>query len=213
MLLVLISVLTSCSLLRGAGGSEVSASRSAELGASQAYVRPGDRVALHIWNEEEMTDTFAVAESGLVTLPKLGPVQVGNKTVSQLQDSLLVAYSEYLQNPSVDVVVLRRVGVIGEVKQPGLYLADLTMTLPDLIARAGGITEAGNPNDITLLRGPEEIRFGAGDRSRLGLTEIQSGDQIIVGQRSYIARNPLFAISSGLGILSFIMTQLIPALK
>lgn len=175
-----------------------------ETAAADVFVRPGDQVALHIWNEPEMSDTFSVASDGLVTLPRLGAVRVDGRSVREIETELREAYSEYLHNPSVDVVVLRRVGVIGEVKFPGLYLADLTMTLPDLIARAGGATPAGNPNDITLFRGSREFHFGADDRERLALTDIQSGDQIVIGERSFFARNSLAVVSTAVPVLTLI---------
>jgi protein involved in polysaccharide export with SLBB domain len=44
----------------------------------------------------------------------------------------------------------RRVSVVGEVREPGIYLADLTMTLPDIIARAGGVTEKDFHGAMTM---------------------------------------------------------------
>ena len=53
----------------------------------------------------------------------------------------------------------------------------------DLIALAGGITEAGNPNDITLYRGAAQFSLGSNNREQLAMTDLQSGDQIIIGER------------------------------
>ena len=209
-IIVPILLSASCTAL---GMTEPAPLPPAQGSAELSLVRPGDRVALRIWNEPEMSDTFWVSESGIVTLPRLGAVEVTNKTVAELQDSLRVAYQKYLHNPSVDVVVLRRIGVTGGVRSPGLYMADLTMTIPDLIALAGGITEAGNPNDITLYRGAAQYDLGSDDRERLAMTDLQSGDQIIIGERGFIARNPLVAVSTGLTVLSVVLTQLIPALQ
>src|SRR5690606_7662871 len=134
--------------------------------SAAARIQPGDQVSLRIWNEPEMSDTFHVAETGEVVLPKLGVVRVTDLSASAARDSLQRAYAEFLRNPSVEVTVLRRVGVQGDVRKPDLYLVDLTMTLRDVIARAGGITEYGNPRRIEIVRGGERIPIGEGEGSR-----------------------------------------------
>src|SRR5690606_6598178 len=124
-----------------------------------ARVHPGDRIALKIFEEEEMSDTFNVAGNGEAILPKLGAVPVAGADVAQLQDSLRTAYARYLRSPAVEVTVLRRVGIHGEVNEPGLYLVDLTMTLRDLVAEAGGITETGDAKKISIDRGDQRLHF------------------------------------------------------
>lgn len=159
-----------------------------------------------------MSDTFTVTETGEVTLPRLGVVPVTDREIATLQDSLRSAYAEFLRNPSVEVRILRRVAAVGEVKQPGIYWIDLTMNVPDLIARAGGFTEAGDPNEIWLVRGPERIRFTRAMGERLMSAELRSGDQVLVGQRGFFARNPLAAISSAITIIGYFVTVILPAL-
>lgn len=170
------------------------------LGAA-AMPRPGDRVELKIWNEPEMNGSFLISETGEVILPRLGSVQVANLPVGALQDSLRKAYAVYLRNPSVEVVVLRRIGVLGEVRQPGIYLADLTVGLPEIIARAGGYTEAGNPRNIVIVRDGQRIRYGRDGDSEISVAELQSGDQVLVRSRSALARNPIAWIGGALGII------------
>jgi polysaccharide biosynthesis/export protein VpsN len=179
--------------------------------AAEPTIRPGDRVLLRIWNEPAMSDTFTVARTGEVTLPRLGAIQVEGRRILALQDSLRTAYSVYLRNPSVEVTVLRRVSVLGEVKQPGLYLADLTMSLPEVIARAGGPTEAGNPDHVTVLRGTERLTFGRGDRERLLVAQLESGDQVVVGRRSFLARNSWAVVTTAMTLGGYILAIVLPA--
>jgi polysaccharide biosynthesis/export protein len=207
---LLVALLPAALPAQAAAGS----ASAAEIAISaEPRVRPGDRVVLKIWNEPEMSDTFTVAQTGEVTLPRLGVMPVGGQAITTLQGSLREAYAAYLRNPSVEVIVLRRVAVLGEVKQPGIYLADLTMSLPDVIARAGGATEAGNPQNVTVVRGAERLRFGGRDRERLFVAQLESGDQVIVGRRSFLARNPLATITSAVTLAGYVMTVIIPNLK
>lgn len=201
--------LTGCGGARGQTGVlEPSAGSAAD-----APVRPGDQVVLEIWNEPAMSDTFAVAERGELILPKLGGMSVHDRSVGELQDSVRAAYSKFLRNPSVRITVLRRIGISGAVRQPGVFLIDLTNTLPDLITRAGGLVESANPNDIVIHRGAERLRYRANDRRKFVAAELLSGDQIFVGHRNFIQRNPLAVITTIVPLVGYLVTVIIPALK
>jgi protein involved in polysaccharide export with SLBB domain len=138
---------------------------------------------------------------------------VQDREIATLELWLREAYSAYLRNPSVEITVLRRVSVLGEVKQPGVYMADLTMSLPDMIARAGGATDDGDPRNVTVLRGSERLRFAPRDRERLFMAQLESGDQVIVGKRSFLARNPMATIYPVITLAGYIMTVILPNLK
>ena len=171
--------------------------------AAAAQIRPGDQVSLRIFREPDLGGVFTVGDGGEVVLPRLGRMVVTEMSAVALQDSLLTAYATYLRNPAVEVTVLRRIGVHGEVRRPDIYMADLTMTLRDVIARAGGVTEAGNPNNIVIVRGNEELRLTSNEAARYATAELRSGDQIFVGRRSWIALNPYVAISTATGLVTF----------
>ena len=165
-------------------------------GNASAPVLPGDRVALRIWTEPEMSDTFAVDESGRLALPTLGIVPAAGRPAGALQDSLRTAYVGYVRDPSVRVSVLRRVSVLGEVVRPGVYLADLTMVMSDAIAMAGGLTEGADPGKIILQREGTQIRVSQRDGSEYNLAGLRSGDQIVVRPKSFWARNPAVVVST-----------------
>ncbi|MEX2526834.1 MAG: polysaccharide biosynthesis/export family protein [Gemmatimonadota bacterium] len=167
---------------------------------TRALVLPGDMIELEIWNEEDMSGEYTVDETGHVTLPNLGRFQVGHLTAGELRDTLLVAFSEYLRNPAVDITILRRIGVIGEVVEPTLYWVDLTMTVRDAIALAGGLTPQGNPGNVILVRGGERIEFKGADSAAMTTAELRSGDQIVVARKSWFALNAPWVISTGITV-------------
>jgi protein involved in polysaccharide export with SLBB domain len=179
----------------------------------EALPRAGDQVSVRIWNEPEISGTYPIQEDGEVVLPKLGAVRAVEHRIPALQDSLRSAYAAYLSNPSVEVVVLRRIRVEGEVRNPGMIMADLTMRLPEVIASAGGITEAGNPNNIVVIRGEQEIRYEARERTAFLAAELQSGDQVMVKRRSALARNPLGTSTAAMGALLTFVTVFLPAIR
>jgi protein involved in polysaccharide export with SLBB domain len=170
-----------------------------------ALIHPGDQVNVRIFREPELSGDFQVTESGEVVLPRLGRLSVSGMSVGALQDTLLSSYSQFLRNPSISVNVLRRVGIHGEVRRPDLYMLDLTVTLRDAIARAGGVTEAGNPRTIVIVRGEERIAVGGGEDARFLTADLRSGDQILVGRRTWMALNPAVAVTTATGLVSFVI--------
>lgn len=164
--------------------------------ASEARVLPGDQVALRIFREPEMSGAYPVAGNGEIVLPRLGRVVVTDLSAVELQDSLRTAYSHYLRNPAIEVTILRRIGVHGEVRRPDVYMVDLTTTLRDVLAKAGGVTEAGNLDRISIVRDGQEIRMGNRDSARVLAAELHSGDQIVVGRRSWLSLNALGLVST-----------------
>ena len=172
--------------------------------AGDVLVRAGDQIELNVYLEPEMSGTYTVGVNGEVFLPKLGPIPVADLPISVVEQSLRDGYSQFLKNPSVNLTVLRRVGIHGEVRSPNLYLVDATVTLRDVIAKAGGLTDQGDPRKVTLLRDGEEIVLPEYTRGLIG-ADLQSGDQIVVGRRNWFERNSLALATS---VPAFVLTLL-----
>jgi protein involved in polysaccharide export with SLBB domain len=199
-------------LLCLAGGACATWSASANVGllepggSGRAPLKAGDRMAVKVWSDSTISDTFVVTTSGELALPKIGVLQAGALGAEALQDSVRRAYTALVTDPAVQVSALRRVGVVGEVRQPGIYFSDLSMTIGDLIALAGGITESGSLGRITINRDTQQIRMDLrnGDAPIGG---IRSGDQVRVGMRSFWARNPGLLLSTITGLFYFAISR------
>ena len=198
--LVFAFALAGCSSRWGGASQVLLAPQMAQ--EEEALVNPGDRISLRVFEEEEMNAEYPVDEDGFVVLPKLGLVRVDTLSVRRLPGFLREAYTEYLRNPAVEVAVFRRIGVHGEVNEPTIYWLDITMTLRDAIAMAGGVTERGNPNRIMLVRGDDRFEFEGYGRSALLAVGLRSGDQIIVDRRSWLSLNAPFLISASISVVS-----------
>jgi polysaccharide biosynthesis/export protein len=157
--------------------------------SSERVLRAGDFVRLRIWREPDLSGEFQVDESGVVTFPKIGQVNVTRESPESLKDKLLTLYGVYLRNPSVEVTMLRRINVLGAVQKPGLYSVDPTMTIADALAAAGGATPMGDQHKIELVRDGVRISERINTGIRIGETPLRSGDQIFVPERSFIVRN------------------------
>jgi polysaccharide export outer membrane protein len=207
---VLLAAAGGCAHARGeaalAASLDASAAQVAER-ATAVDVAVGDRVRVKAWREPQYSDdALSVDASGEIVLPRVGPMRVTGLTIGILQDSVRARYAEYLRDPVVTVTVLRRVGLQGEVRAPGLYYVDPTTTLRDVIAQGGGLTEAANASRVEIVRGGRLVPVAGGARDRASLAELRSGDAIVVGRRSWLSRNAL-AVVSTLGLVVSVGVQ------
>ena len=170
---------------------------------------PGDAINVQVWREADLSGMFTVDDRGIVTMPLLGERDVTGLGPSELRDKLLSDYREYLQNPSIEVTILRRISILGEVRSPGLYPVDATVSLSDALALAGGLAPNANSNDIRLVRDQQMIRQDLDSATLIGVSDIRSGDQIVVGEKGWISRNPGAFFGSLIAAGAIITTALI----
>jgi polysaccharide export outer membrane protein len=152
-------------------------------------IQPGDKVRLRIWREPDLSGEFVVDESGIVVFPRLGRLEVRQLSADSLRALLVAHYSSSLRDPAVEVTVLRRVSVLGAVRNPGLYYVDPTITVAGVLALAGGVSPEGNQNRFDLLRGGERLQVRLSEQSGLADSSIEPGDQLWVPERSWLSRN------------------------
>ena len=170
--------------------------------AAVSRVHPGDVVRMAVWREPDYTGEYPVDARGRVILPQLGTMLVTGRTTEWLADSLTATYRRLLNNPSVSVTVLMRVTVLGEVGRPGFVQADATMSVGDLISQAGGLTPLANRDKIQLLRDGRVIVAALGPGTLLQRSPVQSGDQVFVPQRGWMARNGHYFLTGIISVAS-----------
>lgn len=196
-------------LLAACSSSPPPSTAPAESVRSDLGLRPGDAVRVQVWREDDLSGTFTVDDRGVVTLPLLGEREVAGLEPAELRDDLLIDYREYLQNPSIQVTVLRRINILGAVTQPGLYPVDATISLSEALGMAGGITPAGDEDDIRVIRDGRVIHRALDQATMVGAVDIRSGDQVVVGEKGWFARNPGALLGSLLGATAVIITALV----
>jgi protein involved in polysaccharide export with SLBB domain len=156
---------------------------------------PGDAIKLTVWRQEDMTGEFQINESGVVTLPLLGPRKVTGVPIAEARESLYQEFRAQLRNPSIEITPLRRVYVLGEVNKPGALSVDPTITLAGAVALAEGPTQDGDLERIRVIRGGSTVLEQVGAGATLAAVDVRSGDQIFIGQRSWIERNTMFLVN------------------
>ena len=121
----------------------------------------GDIISLTILasGKEEQKIDLTVADNGQINVPLIGSVTAEGQTVQQLEDKIYKPLAaNYYVDPQVNIQIKEyhslHYYVSGAVKKPGLYEMSSIVTLMELIAKAGGITEDCG-NVAYILRPPK----------------------------------------------------------
>jgi polysaccharide export outer membrane protein len=119
----------------------VSADPAADSGGAYTLA-PGDRIAVTVFGQPELSGDFLVDGSGAVLLPFVGVVTVKDQTVLECQKTIVDRLADgILVHPSVSVRIsdLRPLYVLGDVRTPGAYPFRYGATIKGAIALAGGL--------------------------------------------------------------------------
>lgn len=194
-----------CSAAAAGAQTQAAGTLAAER-AEGARVQAGDRIVVKVYREPTLSDTVMVNPRGEIVLAKLGSVGAARMTIRELDDTLRARYAKFLRDPAIDVNVLRKVVVNGEVTKSGVYYVDLTSTLRDVIAIAGGITNDGDAGRVSIVRGSQRVAVPNWEDDVSLASDLSSGDQIVVGKRSWISRNAIAAAGSAAMLASVLIT-------
>jgi polysaccharide export outer membrane protein len=125
-------------------------------------IGPGDTVEIFVWSNPELTVTVPVRPDGKITTRLVEDIPASGKTPTQLARDIEKAYSEYVKNAVVSVIVngfvgvpYQQVRVVGEASKPQSIPFRKHMTLLDLMIAVGGLTDYADGNNAVLIRSYE----------------------------------------------------------
>ncbi len=176
---------------------------------SSHTLRAGDILKVDVWGHTEFSGQFIVDETGHLQYPVLGDIEAQSTTVAQLRERLRQGLETLFRSPFVTITPLFRMSVLGEVRQPGLYTVDPTLSVLDVIAMAGGPVPTANMKKVRVMRGGGAVQVtssGAGSLEQMG---VRSGDQIFVPRKAFAKEdlNVLFNVAQlALTVAIFINT-------
>ena len=176
---------------------------------------PGDVIAIHVdKHPDDSVERAVVSPVGQIYYPLMGNITVVAKTVGQLQEHFTNSISEFIKDPRVTISLLEansaKIGVLGDVRTPGVLVMTRPLRVLDAISLAGGITDTGSKSNVSILRQYEDGRTQIVTVNVKKILEgkagpedngyLRAGDTIIV-HGNLIKK--LGTISSMVGIASF----------
>jgi polysaccharide export outer membrane protein len=115
----------------------------------------GDALEINVWDEPELTRSVTVRLDGRISLPLVGDVMAAGTTPMELAAILEEKIGEIVEEPTVTVIVTasnsRVYYMVGEIG-PGQYQLNTPITLLQAIAKAGGLGEWADRDEIMIVR-------------------------------------------------------------
>jgi protein involved in polysaccharide export with SLBB domain len=180
---------------------------------------PGDIVRLQVFLEQGLASIsgldlrapmeYDVDAAGQAFIPVVGPIQVAGRDFDEVRREINHAVTREFANASVRVTPVLRIAVLGEVRAPRLVPVDPTITVADLIAAVGGLTEMADRDEIRLVRGGQVVLDVTADELVGAQDRLLSGDRIMVGRRSWVSQNTPFLLGAGASVLAAVLTSLL----
>lgn len=168
---------------------------------------PHDALMVKIYGEEDLSTRVVVNRKGMVNLPLLGRVKVGQLSLEDATKTIRDLYAkDFLMDPQVDVELIitdspgmsmlkkNQFTMLGQVMKPGTLEIppDESINLLQAIAMAGGYTRLGSASRIKVLRftngEPFELKLDAKAMLKKGKGkpfEVQPNDIITVGEKFF----------------------------
>ncbi len=114
--------------------------------APEYRIGPGDVLEITVFQVEELNLKVRVNGRGTVIVPLLGEIDVGNKTVVDMERLLAEKLGEnYLHDPQVSVFVSeyrsQKITVMGAVKEPAVHIVRRPHSVLELLSMSGGLNE------------------------------------------------------------------------
>ena len=163
-------------------------------GASDYRLGAQDLIEVSVFGVEDLSKTVRVNSNGQISLPLVGAVMAGGRSIPELEADLAKRYAAgYLQRPQVTVFVKefssQRITMEGAVKTPGIYPLTGKTSLLQAVAVAGGLDPLADLNGVVLFRQVDGKKMAAAYNMR----DLRSGrvddpqlygDDIIVIEQS-----------------------------
>jgi hypothetical protein len=166
----------------------------------------GDRVVIHVAQEQTLNDTFPIRAGGVLLLPNLPDISMNGVLRSEAQAYLTAQISKYVLHPTVLVDPLIRVAILGAVSKPGFYTVRADMLASEVVMAGGGPSGNANLRKTTVrrngvvVRSDKELQVAFNRGVSLDALNLQAGDEIYVGQK-HDTRNTLGYVGAISGVI------------
>jgi polysaccharide export outer membrane protein len=185
------SLLVGAAPLPAAAAPAATQAPSATSSGSGDYrLGPGDKLRIEVYKDAQLSQSVQVRPDGKITMPLIGDLEATGQTPLELRDAIAGKLKEYINKPSVTVIVVEATAatafVMGEVNHPGaVSLQGGPLTVIQALALAGGLKDFADVKGIRILRkngaAAQTIAFNYKEAIR-GSTPVylRPGDTVVV---------------------------------
>lgn len=182
---ILALLILSGALLSGCASKGVVAERPVTAPAESYRLDSGDKLAITVFGQPDLSGSFTVNSAGAVAMPLIEPVQARGLTVPELGQAITVELGRtLLRNPNVSVQIseFRPFFILGEVMRAGQYPYVSGMTVQSAVAIAGGFSYRANEDIVRITRhqGDKIIELNVDPTE-----PVMPGDTILVKERYF----------------------------
>ena len=162
----------------------------------------GDAIGVQVYQSPDLSIDARVSESGVISYPLVGSVQLGGLTIADAEKKIADALRSggFVKVPQVNIVLRQvrgnQVAVLGQVSRPGRFpLETFNTRVSDMLAAAGGTTATGD--DVLIVTGQRE---GKAFRKVIDIPGLflnaRPEDDILLagGDTLYVNKAPMFYI-------------------
>lgn len=160
--------------------SDLSGLSNNDAGDYEYRIGPLDLVQIDVFQADELSRTSRVNTKGFVSMPLIGPVEIGGLSVEEAERRLEQKLAEkYMQDPHVTLFIQeyqsQKITVEGWVKSPGVFPLKGKTTFLQAIADAKGMDKLADFDEVAIFRNVE----GKGTVGYiLSYEKVRNGEQV-----------------------------------
>lgn len=119
-------------------------------------IGPGDLIGIEVWKDPTLTRTAVVLPDGKISMPLIGELQAGGRTVATLKKEITEKLSQFVPEPVLTIEVKQcnsmHIYVLGRVNTPGRSTLVSNINVLQALAMAGGLNPFAKSDQIQLFR-------------------------------------------------------------
>ncbi len=128
-------------------------------------IGPGDVLSLNVWGRPEVSaPQMIVGPDGIVTIPRIGFIQVNGRTRDDLAEEIKTKLMNFYSHPEISLSIIEyknnKAFVLGRVENPGVVTFPGQGTLLEALSIAGGYSTEAEDTYLTkcaIIRGNNTI--------------------------------------------------------
>jgi len=146
-------------------------------------ILPHDRISVIVYKHPELSTAnlnsmqqergLLINAKGDIRLPLVKSIHLAGLTQTEAENRIEESFRTYLKQPDIQIEVLnKRAYVVGEVRNPGeIPLPNERLTLLQILAKAGDLTDSADRKSILIMRGTNQSKV---QTEVVNLTDINS---------------------------------------